>query len=231
MKKLLAFLLPVLALTACNAQPPVVTPLRIGLSPAAHPISEAVFACVPNPDSLIVSIETRYPNIVDLKDFDIYIQLGEPEALPAFVAQIAWENVVVVTHPSSELELDAGSAADLFGGRSQGDMALWVGPAGDEARQAFEESVAHGSPVVGSAHLAASPADLLAAIAADPQAAGILPLAWADDSVRTLNLNIQMPVLILAIEEPSGPERDLVACLQSEVGQAAISDRYTPFTP
>ncbi|MEX2161796.1 MAG: substrate-binding domain-containing protein [Anaerolineales bacterium] len=238
--KFLALLTLSVVLAACAAPAVEVQTLRIGLSPAAHPVTEAISVCVPNAPDLAISIQAIYPNAVDLDALDVYIQLDEPDELPAFVAQLAWEDVVVVLHASNELDLDLEQIADLFSGRVQdwselggedADISLWVGLASEEARLAFVESVAHGSPVVGWAKLAATPADLLAAVAADPQAAGILPAAWANETVQAIDLGLRLPVLALAVEEPSGAARDLLACLQGEVGQAVLAESYSAINP
>ncbi|MEX1248088.1 MAG: substrate-binding domain-containing protein [Anaerolineales bacterium] len=234
---LLAFCL---LLAGCSSPPPAPQTLRIGLSPGAQPVSAAISVCIPPSENLAVSIKTGYPNVVDLNDYDVYIQLGEPDKLPDFVAPLARDNIVVVLHPSNNVELGLEQTADLFSGGVQdwaelggasGSAQLWVGPAGDEARQSFEERVLRGNPVAGWAHLAANPKDLLAVVAEDPAAAGILPMAWVDKSVAAVDLGLQLPVLALALEEPTGPARELLACLQGQVGQEAIAERYTPYSP
>jgi hypothetical protein len=53
--------------------------------------------------------------------------------------------------------------------------------------------------------------------------------AWADETVKSIDLGLQMPVIAVTAEEPSGAVRDLLACLQGPVGQQAISEHYIPF--
>ncbi len=221
--------------SACSPQPEAGPSLHIVLSPAAQPVSAAVAACMPNVENLSAKLEARYANFVDLDDVDLFVRLGEPAEEPEFAAQVAWENIVVVLHPDNELDLSRSQLADLFSGRVEdwselaGEAAavsLWVGPESDEARQAFEADVLLGSPVTGAANLATNPEDVLAAVAADPAAAGILPAAWADESVRAIELEVELPVLALAAGEPSGAARQLLACLQGEVGQAALAELY-----
>ena len=214
--------------------------LHIAISPAAQPVSAAVAACMPNTEDLSATVEIRYADFVDLDEVDFFIQLGQPAELPEFAAQLAWEEIVVIVHAENELELSRSHFMDLFSGRVEdwselgGEaraVSLWVGPEGDEARQAFETLVLLGGPVTGSANLATNPEDLLAAVAADPAAAGILPAAWADETVRAIELEVELSVLALAVEEPSGAARQLLACLQSEVGQAALAELYSPLEP
>jgi len=226
--------------SACSPAPEAGPSVHIALSPAAQPVSTAVAACMPNDENLAATLDIRYTHFVDLDEVDFFVQLGEPAELPEFAAQLAWEEIVVIVHAENELELSRSHFMDLFSGRVEdwselgGEaraVSLWVGPEGDEARQAFETLVLLGGPVTGSANLATNPEDLLAAVAADPAAAGILPAAWADETVRAIELEVELSVLALAVEEPSGAARQLLACLQSEVGQAALAELYSPLEP
>lgn len=224
-----------LVASACSPQTEARPSLRIALSPAALPASAAVSACLQRVQDASVSIEVRHPSVVNLEEVAFYIQLGEAGEEPGFAAQVAAENVVVILHPSNEIEFSLAQIADLFSGRVQnwselgGEEAavnLWVGAESDESRRAFEARILRGSPVAGSAHLATNPEDLLAAVAADPAAAGILPAAWVDATVQAIEIGIELPVLALAAEEPSGAGREVLACLQGEVGQAVLGTLY-----
>lgn len=223
---------------ACSPQATAGPIVQVAISPAAQPVSAAIFACVP--ESVSVVFDVLYPSVVDLDIVDFYVQLGEADEPPEFAAQLATAHIVVVLHSDSALELTNGQIADLFSGRvtdwselggEAGKVELWVGPESDEARQAFEDLVLRGSPVAGTANLATNPEDVLAAVAADPTAAGLLPMAWADESVHTIELGIQLPVLALASQAPSGAARQLLACLQGEVGQKAMAELYKPLAP
>ena len=232
----LAFILCLgLVASACSPQAEARPSLRIALSPAALPASAAVSACLQRVQDVSVSIEVRHSSVVNLEDLAFYIQLGEAEEEPGFAAQVATENVVIVVHPSNQLEFSLAQVADLFSGRVQnwsevgGEEAavnLWVGAESDESRMAFEARILRGSPVAGSAQLATNPEDLLAAVAADPAAAGILPAAWVDATVQAIEIGIELPVLALAAEEPSGAGREVLACLQGGVGQAELGKLY-----
>ncbi|HEX9595762.1 MAG TPA: substrate-binding domain-containing protein [Anaerolineales bacterium] len=225
---------------ACNPQLEADPNLHIALSPSAQPVSTALAACIPSVENLSAILDVRYANFVDLKEVDFFIQLGEAVEEPVFAAQVASEDIVVILHPDNELDLSKSQLANLFSGRVQdwselggqaGVVSLWVGPQSDEGRQVFEGRVLLGSPVSGAANLATNPEDLLAAVAADKAAAGILPAAWVDETVRAIELEVELPVLALAAEEPSGAARQLLACLQGEAGQAALAELYAPLEP
>jgi hypothetical protein len=232
-----ALALVCLLLAACGARVETSQALRIGLSPAAQPISAALLACLPQDESVEIHIDSIFPSQVELSELDLYFLLGAPGETPGFAAQIAEERAVLAVNAAQDLRnLRALDAADLLSGRIAnwqqlgGDdeaVLLFVPPESDEARQAFVANVVRGA-VSGGALIASDPATLLANLAANPGAAGILPAAWADASVQAFDFGVTLPVLALAAETPQGPARSVVACLQSGAGQALLNERYGP---
>lgn len=211
--------------------------LHIAISPAAQPASAAVLACLPRDESIHISFNELYPVAVELDKVDLYIRLGEPQGSPAFAAQLATESLVIVT--SAVEQLSRSQAADLFSGRVDnwdelgGEdllVELWGGPASDEARQAFEVNILLGSPVSGDANIAANPQQVLDAIATNPGAAGLLPAAWVGETAH-IDLGVELPVLAIAAQEPSGAARTVLSCLQGSLGQAALAEKYAPLQP
>ncbi len=236
MKKAAVAFLVILLFTACSPQPSELPTLRIVVSPAAQPISEAVARCVPNNGDVAFSIEMQYPSTADLEGSDLLIRLGEPGEA-GFAAQLAWEQIALIVNPGNSVEISSTAAADLFGERIQNwselngedlPVNLWAGPDSDEARQAFESEVLLSS-VSSNTHIASNPETALKAVAQDPGAVAILPAAWADETVREVDMGLQVPVIAIAGEEPTGPLRELLACLQSPLGQEELSKQYAPF--
>ena len=161
-------------------------------------------------------------------DVDIYFRLCEPEQLPPFSAPLAWEEIVLITHPNADIgALNQTQLQALFSGSSGGDIQVWVPLQGDETRQAFESAILPNGLLTPFAKLAPDPAAMLAAVAADPDAIGYLPKAWLTDDINTFELGLRLPVLALADEELQGPALILVSCLQSETGQAVILEVYS----
>lgn len=229
-----------LVLSACAAPQLEGPSIRIGLSPAAQPAQAAISACVPSVEGLSVSFESVYPSAVAIADYDFYIRLGEPDEATAFVAQLATDEVVAVTNTANEAQIDRSDLAEIFTGRlsdweelgsSTGTITLWVGPAGDEVRSAFEANVLLGAPVAGWAKLAANPQALLDQVAADANSIGLLSSAWIDPNANEIGTGVMLPLLAIADAEPSGVARQILACLQSDAGQAALSEHYTPLAP
>lgn len=237
MKKSALVLLFILLLTACSPQASSLPTLRIAVSPAAQPISEAMANCAPINTETGLSIEMSYPNTVDFAKFDLLVRLGEPAQEPLFAAQLAWENIILIVNPGNDVEISREIAASLFSGRVQNwselggeDVAvtLLAGPESDEARQAFEQSVLLGS-ISGGTRVATNPTAALEAVGNNPGALAILPAAWADETVRQIDFSVQVPVIAAAASEPTGAIQDMLACLQGPIGQAVISNQYVPF--
>ncbi|MEX1071845.1 MAG: substrate-binding domain-containing protein [Anaerolineales bacterium] len=236
--------MPVLLLSVlvagCNSPTEPQDTLRINISPAAHPASEAVLTCAPRDEGPFVSIDSFYPGTFLAEDYDIVIRLGEPQA-DGFAAQLAWERIVLIVNPAVGIvDLSRAQAADLFSGRAEtwdgfggteSPITIWVAPQSDEARQMFTEQVLLGVPIASHALLASQPSQLLIEVAADPNAAGLLPAAWVDGSVQQVELELRVPILALTTMELEGAARQLLACLQSEIGQAVLGEIYEPLAP
>jgi hypothetical protein len=237
-KTTLGFFLAFL-LAACAPQASDLPTVRIVVSPAAQPVSMAIAQCIPRDESVEFSIEMQYPNTLDAETPDLLVRLGEPGSNSGFAVQLAWEKIELVVNVGNNVDISREAAADLFGGRIQNwselsgqDLAveLWAGPASDEARQAFQANVLLG-PVSGNTHLATNPTTALEAVANKTGAVAILPAAWADATVRRIDLGVRVPVIAITATEPTGVIRELLACLQSPVGQAELGKKYTPYQP
>jgi hypothetical protein len=236
----LAAALLVILLAACGQAPQPTQDLRIAISPAAQPSSDALLACLPRDERVAITIDPRYPAAIDLADYDFYLRLGEPAEPASFAAQLATERVLLIINREQDLDsLTPAQAAALFSGRAENweelggedePTQLWVSPDSDEARVAFETSVLRGA-LAGSAHLAGDSAGVLAAVAADSGAAGILPAAWVSDAVQPIDLGLSLPLLAVANAEPQGAAREVLACMQSGAGQQVLAQTYAPLEP
>jgi hypothetical protein len=219
----------VLLLAACAPAESEQVVLRIALSPSAQPISEAMLNCAP--ERVFTEIDPYYPGTYPLSEYDLAFQLGEPMPEAGFAAQVAWERIVLAAnHNFVGQGLNREQAADLFSGRPEGDtlVSLWIGPEHDESRQAFSRVILLGAPYAPETKLAASPQLMMEALAADSNAVGVTADALAPDTVQIIELGIELPLLAVSAEEPSGAARELLACLQSPGGQAEVAETYRP---
>lgn len=212
--------------------------MDIAISPAAYPVNAALLSCAASglADDQQLIVDSRIVDSTELENFDFIIQLGEMSGRLKMVAHLADENLVVILHTSNPLRrLNPEQIAGLFSGGirnwsllegNDAEVALWIGLKSDEGRGAFVDGLLAGRPVSGNARLAASPKQMLEAVRNDVNAIGLLPAAWADSSVQSLDSGMKMPVLAIAEGEISGEARAIIACLQGEQGQAILAESY-----
>ena len=113
-------------------------------------------------------------------------------------------------------------------GREDINVEVWVPLSGADHRVGFEDQFLNNARISPLARLAPSPPAMLEAVAQTPGSIGFLPAAWDTGELRSIALEISLPVLALAAKEPIGPAHDLLVCLQSEAGQQILSQSYTP---
>lgn len=238
MKHLPLLLLLILLLASCSGggtqAPAVAIPLDVALTPALQPLADALRTCAAQQPAVVLVVHERSTAALFDSPADLYFILGEPDPLPEFSAQIAWEQVVLVAHPSADTASWALSLIrTMFTSIPSADSPLsanvWVPLDGDETMQAFQTAVLGSSRLSPEARLAPNPAAVLSAVSSDPAALGILPAAWLDASVQSIDLGIRLPVLLTALQTPSGPALELAACLQSAAGQTVLAERYQPW--
>ena len=111
-------------------------------------------------------------------------------------------------------------------GGADREIKVWALLKADETRRAIRQEVLQGGLVTPNAFLAPHPSAMLEAVSGDPDAIGYLPKAWSTAEISTIYLGIKMPVLVVADEDPQGAARQLVACLQGELGQIILEPFY-----
>ncbi len=235
---LTAVLLLVLLVSGCgspSAGSPVPTReiITVSITPESRPATLAVTACSATLPGAAVRIEEAYPAQAS---GDLLIRLGEPDSPPAFAAQIAEEELVVILNPDNPAaSLTPDDIQALFGGQiihwsnlggAEAAVAVWsLLPAG-ESRLVFEQSIMQGVPFVSSASLAPDPQAMQQAVLADRNAIGFLPRATSQPELTKIGLGIRLPVLVTASQQPVGTVAEMAACLQGEIGQQALAPFY-----
>jgi hypothetical protein len=242
MKKHLLLILAI-TLAGCVAQPtPALAPTRqpfpVAITPALTPLGDALQICTTAlPDSALI-VEPLPANALSLDGVELVFRLGESAEPAAFAAPLAWEQVVLVLHADNLVDaLTPEQIKNLFTGRVHSwaelggndlEVQVWAEAQGSETRTAFDAQIMSGSMLGPQVHLAPDPAAMLAAVSEGPGAVGYLPRAWVTEDMKVLDLGIDLPVLALANNEPQGPARDLLLCLQGESVQQLLAGRYTP---
>jgi TorA maturation chaperone TorD len=148
-------------------------------------------------------------------DFDIRLQLGEPEnpASPAY--QIDVEEILIVTHRESPLQnMTVDEVRALFEGQGAPSAQVWAYSSGEDIQITFEQAVMAGRSVTSSARLAVSPQQMSDVLNADANAVGILPRHWKMGASRSIYTIPNVPVLAITETEPDETLKSLIACLQ-----------------
>jgi hypothetical protein len=239
--------LPIHLLVSCaqpiaRELPPAPEIVTVALTPALRPAREAVQACADTHPDLAVSIQEISPRHPHASEFDLFIQLGEPQELASIAAPLALERVVVIVNASNPLnglledDLKAIYSGDItrwsdIGGPFR-PIQVWVYPESDEVRAAFDETFMEAGRLTSQALLAPDAAAMLETVSEDIHAIGYLPAAWLDETVREVELDprlsaqLQIPLLALAPVQPSGAAGRLLYCLQQGQGQDEMLRLY-----
>lgn len=205
------------------------------VTPALRPFWPVVQTCAAQQDETVFVIHERFYDT----DFDanLFIHLGEPPELPVFSVPLAQETIVAVVHAQNPMNtFSSRQVQDIFHGAAQswsdfgseGTIQVWALLEGDETRQHFDRLVLQPVRLTPNALLAPDAELLAQSIAKDPAAIGYLPGAWANEQLKAIELGIQVPVLALTNSEPQGALRDLLVCMQSDFGQSALPENYSP---
>jgi hypothetical protein len=239
--------LPIVLLVSCaqpieRELPPATEIVRVAITPALRPVRAAIQACADTDPGMAVSIQEISPLHPQASEFDLFIQLGEPQELPPFAAPLAVERVLVIVNASNPLdslpedELKAIFSGDITRwsdiGGSFRPIQVWVYPESDESRAAFDEAFMENARLPSQAMLAPDAAAMLEAVSEDMHAIGYLPGAWLDETVREVELDpqlsarLQIPLLALAPAQPDGAAGRLLYCLQQGEGQDEMLRRY-----
>jgi hypothetical protein len=239
--------LPLVLLVSCaqpiaRELPPAPEIVRVAISPALRPVRAAVQVCADTHPDMAVSIQEISPLHPQASEFDLFIQLGEPQELPPFAAPLVLERVLVIVNASNPLDsLPENDLKAIFRGDitrwsdiggSFRPIQVWVYPESDESRAAFDAAFMEDGRLPSQAMLAPDAAAMLEAVSGDIHAIGYLPAAWLDETVREVELDpqlsarLQIPVLALAPAQPSGAAGRLLYCLQQGEGQDEMLRRY-----
>jgi hypothetical protein len=181
--------------------------INIYATPTTQPWLAEAFACAP-PETVIRVADTP-------AEADISLRLGEPGllVLPAF--QIDTEEILVVTHRQSPVQnMTVGEVRELFAGRGDLSLQVWVYAEGEDVQGVFEQAVMQGRGVTSLARLAVSPQHLSDTLNNEPNSVGILPRRWKAGDSRVVYSIPNVPVLALVNDEPPGLIRGVIACLQ-----------------
>lgn len=173
---------------------------------SALPWMNDLFACA-NERSVTVNTSADSP--------DISLRIGEmdSQSLPAY--QIDNEEILIVASRESSVQnLSIEEAQALFAGEGDPSVQVWVYSSELDVQRLFEQVVMQGRGVSPNARVAANPQEMSDVLNSQTNAVGILPKHWKAGSSREVYSVGEFPVLALVKEEPQGPVRSLISCLQ-----------------
>ncbi len=208
--------------TACAKQTTSIPHEEISLqfTAASSPWLADIYDCEGN---LSIVSELRSTEYLDARA-GMILRIGAPDVLATPAYQIGSEGILVVANPLAPVtRLSADEVKGLFSGQitnwnqlestKDSSIQIWVFPSGEDVEQAFERSVLGGTPITSQARLANTPDEMSRAVAADPNAVGVLPGRWKMGNVRTVYSAVSVPILVILPGEPASSERQLLGCL------------------
>lgn len=212
--------------------PPTPLPLVVYHTPAVRLRLGALRSCAAAVPGLALYMEelpaSHLPEASDLEN-GMILRLGEGRGSLPFAASLGEELIRVVANPESPIDsLEKDTLHAIFTGEQTtrdetgGTQPLhpWVYSPGEELSDLLEEKILEGKQPAAAANLAATPQEMLAAVAENPEAIGWLPESWLDESVRAVELapalqaELSLPILAITPAEPQGVLREFLSCVQ-----------------
>ncbi len=216
-------LLLALLLVACSPPPAPSRLIDVYATPATRPWLTDLYTCAAQ-----IGLTPRF----DPQTPDISLWLGE--ILPAgttFAYEIGREDLVIAAHPASPLtSLTLEQARQLFAGRGDPAIQIWVYPPATDLQQTVDAVLMNDRPITSLARLAFDPQHMAEALSSDPNRVGILPRR-ALSSLRELLAIPSAPILATT---PSSPQPDLLpllTCLQNKPHPTTSPNRPTNQLP
>jgi phosphate transport system substrate-binding protein len=153
---------------------------------------------------------------------------------------VAYASFAVIVHPNNPMtRLSLAQVRAAF----TGQVADWVQVGGDsgalqivtredgsEGAAIFNTRAGLNAPLTRNTLVAPTWEAMRATVGQTPTALGYLPAPEMDESVRAVQLDAELRVLIVAVAqtEPVGRARDFLVWVQSDVGQQAVAQHYEP---
>ena len=181
-----------------------------------------------------------------------FISSHVPELRDIWAAPLAVDGMAVIVHPDSQLtNLSIEALRDIFAGRINdwsefGEDELEIEPlttsAGSDTFLEFQRMVTGVTAITGNSRLMPSFSAMLSEVARSAGAIGFLPLSRVDDIVKVLAISgiqpnaatmrdkvypLRSTIYIIGLQEPPAAYHNLIGWIQSEAGQAIVSESFT----
>ena len=183
---------------------------------------------------------------------DYFISSHVPASDDIWAAPLGVDGLAIVINTANELsDLSAQDLRDIFSGRIPNWSEFGANPRaisplayqpGSDLAQEFRRLVMGITPVTGNALLMPTIESMLEQVAVDTGAIGYLPLGMVDARAKPLSINGAFPsqesvgdrsyplrstIYVIGREAPPPATFNFFGWVQSEAGQAVVSERYT----
>lgn len=216
---------------------------QVQVSSALRPLGAIFNQCIQQlPGRTLLYAEQPLASLNPAKvDFTFSLQ---PPAGAAYTAVVGHTGLVVVVNPANPLtRLSLASVTGIYAGeiKSWADLAKtdcpdctslalktiqpYVYAEGDDLQMSIHNLLPGASYRLANALLAPNPGAVRQAVAADPQAVGLIPALWLDSSVKALSLSdpppdgLQLPLVVSAPAAPAGEKLSWLLCLQEAMSK------------
>lgn len=245
--RFLAFIF--LLITGCSTPAtslplPTLDIVPIGFSPAAMIWQREMEDCVQStPGFALAAYEyPDFASILDPKNIEFYVQIGNEIPPSMFVTQLGVENIVWITHVENPIrQLTIQQLSDLYQGkvpnpdkesskRLDESLQIWVYPKNNILTKFLFENVTVSKSYLTAAYTAPDPAAMLAAVSDDPHALGFLPENWLQDHDQAKNVHIitlveqtggefkpTIDVFAVSVTEPKSTSREALLCFKERL--------------
>lgn len=225
-------------LAGCQGQvettPQPIVPVKVQITPALDWLRPSMAACAgENPD---LSLTVQSANLTDqtLDTAGVLLRWTDTDTDQGKTFKLGEDRLAVIVHPDNLLEeIEISQLAAVFSGSTldwtelqlgaSGAIQPWVYPTGDDAQALFDKNVLPFDELIGTARIAPDPQTMLEAVGSDPLAVGLIPARWLNSSVKAIKITGDteqewtLPILAVTANEPAGPVRDWLLCVQDKI--------------
>lgn len=238
MSRLLTGLIIAGFLTGCQVQNETTSlpaePLTVQITPALEWLKPAMANCANQIPYLSLTVQSASQPDQSLDDANVLIRWSDSPAEEGQTFKLGEDRLVIIVHPANSLkEMDRSQLSAVYSGSvvdwlglsegSTGTIQPWTYPIGDDAEMLFAAKAIPYDEIIATTRIASDPQAMLDGISSDPLSIGMSPARWLNSSVKSIQISgytssdWTLPILAVTKEEPSGPVRDWLLCVQDNI--------------
>lgn len=179
--------------------------INVYATSAAQPWLTKLYVCAAD-STVVLNIRADAP--------DIYLRVGEPDIFVSPVYKIDEEEILVVTHRESPVQILTLEETQVLFAQGSASAQVWVYSSDADVQMAFDQLVMKGRSVTSSAKVAVNSQQMSDLLNAEKDTVGILPRHWKAVNQREVFSAGVVPVFAITKQEPQGVVVDLISCLR-----------------